>query len=144
MCQTMAPGLYTRWDFDSETSRFTPRQNKTPSFENMVMSFFQRTGPECEIESFFTTGQTEKKLIASVLMGFVLIATLYSKPLVASTTSVLVKSCVPLSLKKIFNVVARRESSMHWDDTIYKRKATKVIEMWECEWWRLFKTVNSV
>ena len=57
ICQIMPTGLYTRWDLDSETSRSTPRQNKTRSFENMVMSFFQRTRPECEIESFFTTGR---------------------------------------------------------------------------------------
>ena len=41
MCQLMPTGLYTRWDLDSETSRFTPRRNKTRSFENTVMSFFQ-------------------------------------------------------------------------------------------------------
>ena len=38
MCQPMPIGLYTRWDMDSETSRFTRRQNKTRSFENIVMS----------------------------------------------------------------------------------------------------------
>ena len=112
MRQPMPTCLYPRWEFDSETSKFTPRQNKTRSFENMVMCYFQRTRPECEIESFFTTGR-QKKLTASVLMGFVLIATLCLKPWVAFTTSAPVKSCVHLSLKKIFNVVARRESSMH-------------------------------
>ena len=56
----MPTGLYTRWDFDSETSRFIPRQNKTRSFENMVTSYFQRTRPECIIESFFTTGRQKK------------------------------------------------------------------------------------
>ena len=111
MCQPMPTGLYTHWDFDSETSRFTPRQNKTRSFENLVMSYFQRPRPECEIESFFTTGR-QKKLTASVLMGFVFIATLCLKPWVTFTTSVPVKSCVLLSLKRIFDVVARRESSM--------------------------------
>ena len=65
-----------------------------------------------------------RKLTASVLMGFVLIATLCLKPWVAFTTSVPVKSCVLLSLKKIFNVVARRETSMDWDDTIYKKKVS--------------------
>ena len=60
MCQPMPTGLYTRWEFDSETSRFIPRQNKTRSFENMVMSYFQRTRPECKIESFFTTGRQKK------------------------------------------------------------------------------------
>ena len=52
MCQPMPTGLYTRWDFDSETSRFTPRQNRTRSFENMVTSYFQRTRPELKNESF--------------------------------------------------------------------------------------------
>ena len=60
MCQPMPTGLYTRWNFDSGTGRFTPRQNKTRSFENMVMSFFQRTRPESETESFFTTGRHKK------------------------------------------------------------------------------------
>ena len=75
----MPTGLYMHWDVNSETSRFTPRQNKTRSFENMVQSYFQRTRPECEIESFFTTGR-QRKLTASVLMGFVLIKTLCLEP----------------------------------------------------------------
>ena len=66
ICQPMPTGLYTHWDFDSEMSRFTPRQNKTRSFENMVMSFFQRTRTECEIESFFTTGRQRKNDCFSV------------------------------------------------------------------------------
>ena len=60
MCQPMPTGLYTRWDFNSESSRFTPRQKETRSFENMVMSYFQRTRPESEIESFFTTDRQKK------------------------------------------------------------------------------------
>ena len=127
MCQPMPTDLYTRWDFDSETSRFTPRQNKTISFENMVLSYFQRTRPECKIESFFTTGR-QKKLTVSVLIGFVLIATLCLKPWVAFTTSVPVKSCVLLSLKRKFNVVEKRESLIHWDDIIYKRKASRLLK----------------
>ena len=59
-CQPMPTGFYTRWDIDSETGRFTPRQNKTRSFENMVMSYFQRTRPDCKIESFYTTGRQKK------------------------------------------------------------------------------------
>ena len=69
-----------------------------------------------------------RKMTASVLMGFVPIATVCLKPWVAFTTSLPVKSCVLLSLKKIFIVVARRESLMHWDDTIYKRKVTRLLK----------------
>ena len=38
MCQPMPTGLYTRWNIDSETGRFTSRQNKTRGFEKIVMS----------------------------------------------------------------------------------------------------------
>ena len=65
-----------------------------------------------------------RKLTASVFMGLVLTAAMFLKPWVAFTSSIFVKSCIAFSLKRIFNVVAKRESSMHWDDTIYKRKAS--------------------
>ena len=69
MCQNKPTGLYTRWDFDSETSRFIPRQNKTRSFEIIVMFYFQRTRPECKIESFFTTDR-QKKIDCFSVDGF--------------------------------------------------------------------------
>ena len=43
MCQPMPTGLYTRWEYDSGTKRFTARQNKSRSFDNMVLSFFQQS-----------------------------------------------------------------------------------------------------
>ena len=46
MCQPMPTGLYTRWEYDTESNRFKPQQNKTRNFENMVMSYFQRQRPE--------------------------------------------------------------------------------------------------
>ena len=54
-----------------------------------------------------------KKLIASVLMGFVLIAILCLKQWVAFTTFVHVKCCAHLSRKKISNVVVGEENSMN-------------------------------
>ena len=78
MCQPMLTGLYTRWHIDSETSRITPRQNKIRSFENMVMSYFQRRRPYCKLRAS-TLQADRRKLIALVLMGFVLIAKLCLK-----------------------------------------------------------------
>ena len=69
MCQNTPTGLYTRWDSDSETSRFKLRKNKTCSFKNMVMSYFIRTRPECEIQSFCTTGR-QKKIDCFSVDGF--------------------------------------------------------------------------
>ena len=60
MCQSMPTGLYTRWEYDSETKIFTARQNKSRSFEKMVLSYFQKNRPDCKIESNVTTGRQKK------------------------------------------------------------------------------------
>ena len=57
MCQPMPTGSYTRWEYDSETKRFTARQNKCRSFENVALSYLQKNRPECKIESNVTTGR---------------------------------------------------------------------------------------
>ena len=60
MCQPMLTGLYTRCNYNSESQKVMPRQNKTRSFENMVLSNFQQTRPECRIESNVTTVRQKK------------------------------------------------------------------------------------
>ena len=60
-----------------------------------------------------STLQVNRKLIASVLMGFVLIAILYLKQWVAFTTFVPVKSSSHLSLKKISNVAVEKNKTMN-------------------------------
>ena len=37
-CQLMPTGLYRKWNYDSESQKFMARQNKTQSFETMVLS----------------------------------------------------------------------------------------------------------
>ena len=49
LCQPMPTGLYTQWEYNSETKRFTARQKKSLSFENKVLSFFQQSRPDCKI-----------------------------------------------------------------------------------------------
>ena len=58
MCQNMPTGLYTRWEFDTEMQKFKARHNRTRNFENMVMSFYQESRPQCQIESFFFISKT--------------------------------------------------------------------------------------
>ena len=60
MCQPMPTRLYTRWEYDSETKIFKARQNKSRSFENMVLSYFQQSRPDCKIESNVTAGRQKK------------------------------------------------------------------------------------
>ena len=60
MCQPMPTGLYTRWNYDSESQKIMARQNKTRSFEKMVISYFQQTRPESRIENNVTTGRQKR------------------------------------------------------------------------------------
>ena len=60
MCQPMPIGLYTRWEYDSETKRLTACQNESRSFEDMVLSYFQKGRLDCQIESNITTGTQTK------------------------------------------------------------------------------------
>ena len=56
----MPTGLSKKWNYDSESQKFMPRQNKTRSFENLVVSYFQQTRPKNRIESNVTTGRQKK------------------------------------------------------------------------------------
>ena len=132
MCQPMPTGLYTRWDFDSETSRFIFGQNKTRSFENIVMSYFPRTRPECKIESFFTTGR-QKKIDCFSVDGFC-----YPCNTVFETMGCFYHFCpcqelrLSLTEEKIQRGSKKRELDALRRHYI-QEKGFKVIEMWECE-----------
>ena len=54
------------WLYFTKPSQHLPSQIYKKRFENMVMSCFQRTRPESEIESFFTTGRLKKNDCFSV------------------------------------------------------------------------------
>ena len=143
MCQPMPTGLYTRWDFDSETSRFIPRQNKTRSFENMVMFFFQRTRPEGKIESFFTTGK-QKKIDCFSVNGF-----RSHCNTVFEAMGCFYHFCPCQELRpSLTEEDIQRGSKKRELDALRRHyiqeKGFKVIEMWECEWCRLYKTTNTV
>ena len=143
MCQPMPTGLYTRWDFDSETGRFTPRQNKTRGLEIMVMSFFQRTRPEYEVQSFFTTGR-QKKINCFSVDGFcshcntvfeAMGCFYHFCPCQELRPSLTEEGIQRGSKKKVLDALRR-----HY----IQEKGFKVIEMWECERWRPYKTTNTV
>ena len=73
MFQAMPTDLYTRWELDSGSGKFKPRQNKTRSFENMVMSYLLRIRPQFKVSS---RRVHRKKLMHTVLMASVDTATL--------------------------------------------------------------------
>ena len=131
MCQPMPTALYTRWDFNSETSRFRTRQNKTRSFEKMVMSCFRRRRPECEIESFFTTGR-QKKIDCFSVVGFC-----SHRNTVFEAMGCFYHFCPCQELRpSLTEEDIQRASNKRELDALrrhYKEKGLKVIEMWECD-----------
>ena len=143
MCQPMPTGLYTGWDLDSQTSRFTPRQNKTRRFENMVISYFQPTRPECELESFFTTGRQKKTDCFSV-DGFC-----SQCNTVFEAMGCFYHFCPCQELRPSLTEEDIQRGSKKGELDALRRyyiqeKGFKVSEMWECEWWRLYKITNAV
>ena len=133
MCQPMPTGLYTRCDFDSETSRFTPRQNKTRSFENMVMSYFQRTRPDYQIESFYTTGRQKKIDCFSVDAFCSHCNTVFE----ARGCFYHFCPCEELHPSLTEEDIKRGSRKRELDELrrgCRQEKGFTVIELWECEW----------
>ena len=143
MCQPMPTGLYICWDFVSETSRLTPRQNKTRSFENMVMSYFQRARPECDIESFFTTGR-QKKIDCFSVDRFCSHCNAVCEAMGCFYHFCPCRElCPSLTEEDIQRGSKKRELDALRRHYI-QEKGFKFIEICECESWRLYKTTNTV
>ena len=142
MCQPMPTGLYTRYEDDYEPPRYRPRQNKTRSFENMVMSCFQRIRAECKIKSNILT-EPKGKLIALVRTVFVVTAILTLKQWVATTTTVPVRRRPSLGHKEVERGNKRREMDKMRRAYVIN-KGYKVVEMWASDWWKLYKSNSLV
>ena len=136
-------GFCTRWEYDSESKRFTARQNKSRSFENMVLSNFQQSRPDCKIESNDTSGRQKKIDYVSVdgicyhcNTVFEAMWRYYHYCPCQEARPSLTDTDIERGVKK------RQQDEMRRDNIQQKRY--QVVEMWECEWWSLHKTDASV
>ena len=143
MCQPMPAGLYTRWEYVSETKRFTARRNKSRSFENMVLSYFQQSRPDCKTESNINTGR-QKKIDCFSVDGIC-----YHCNTVFEAMGCYYHYCpcqeAHLSLTDTDNergAKKRQQDEMRRD--YIQQKCYQTVEVWECEWWSLYKTDASV
>ena len=139
----MPTWLYTRWEYDSETKRFTARQNKSRSSENIVLSYFQQSRRNCRIESNDTTGR-QKKIDCFSVDGicyhcntvFEAMGWYYHHCPCQEARPSLTDTNIERAVKK------RQQDEMRRD--YMQRKSYQIVEMWECEWWSLYKTDASV
>ena len=143
MCQPMPTKLYTRWNYDTESQKFKPRQNETRSFENMGFSYFQQVRPESKVESNFTTGR-QKKIDCFSVDGIC-----YHCNTVFEAMGCYFQYCPcqearpSLTDNEIMRGIKKREHDQMSKEYI-QQKGYKIIEMWECKWWELYQTDATV
>ena len=143
ICQPMRTSLYTRWDIDSETSRFTLRQNKTRGFEYLVMSYFQQKRPDCKFGSFHTTYR-QKKFDRFSVDGF---CSHFNT--VFEAMGCFYHFCPGLELRSSLTEedIERGSEKRELDESrrgYMQENDFTVIEMWEYECWILYKTTANV
>ena len=143
MCQPMPTGLYTRWEYDTESNRFKPQQNKTRSFENVVMSYFQRQRPDCKIESFYTTG-TQKKIDCFKVDGFCAHCNTVFEAMGCFYHYCSCQEARPALTEEDIERGNKKREMDQMRKQYIKEKGYNVVEMWECEWWNLYKTTTCV
>ena len=139
----MPTGMYTRLNYDSESQKFMPRQNKTRSFENMVLSYFQQTRPECRIESNVTTGR-QKKIDCFSVDGICNHCNTVFEAVGCYLHYCPCQDARPsLTDNEIMRRIKKREQDQMRKEYI-QQKGFKIIEMWECNWWELYRTDATV
>ena len=134
MCQAMPTGLYTRWEFDTNLQKFKAHQNKIRKFENMVISFYQATRPECTIESFYTTGK-QRKIDSFTVDGFCGQCQTIFEALGCYYHFCPCRETRPNLNEDEFEFGIRKRESDKLRKLYLEKKGYKVIEMRECEWW---------
>ena len=144
MRQPMPTGLYARFNYDSESpQKFVPRQNKTRSFENMVLFYFQQTRPECRIESNVTTGR-QKNIDCFSVGGICNHCNIVFEAMGCYFHYCLCQEARPsLTDNEIMREVKKREQDQIRKEYI-QQKGCKIFEMWECNWWQVYRTDATV
>ena len=131
-CANPCPPVFIRFGISIQTP-VDSHLDKTRPVALKIWSCFIFNVQDLIVKLRASTLQADRrKLIASVLMGFVLIATLCLKQWDAFTTFVPVKNCAHLTEEDI-----KRGSRRELDElrrNYIQEKGFTVIEMWDFEW----------
>ena len=133
----MPTGLYTQWEYDSETKRFTARQNNSRSYENMVLSYFQQSRPDGKIESNVTTVRHKKIDCFSVDGICDHCNTVFEAMGCYYHYSPCQEARRPVTDIDIERGVKKRQQDQMCREYI-QLKGYQIVEMWECQWWSLY------
>ena len=135
----MPTGLNTRWEYVSEAKRFIARRNKSRSFEILVLSYFHRSRPDWKIESYVTTGRQLKFDCFRVDGIWYHCNTVFEAMGCDYHYCTCQETRHPLTDTDIERGVKERQQDEMRSDYI-QQKGYQIVEMWECEWWSIYKT----
>ena len=90
MCQPMPTGLYTRWNYDSESQKFMPRQNKNAPLKKRSILISNKLVRVVGLKAMLQL-IGKRRLIALVLMEFITFVTVSLKQWFVVSTTVRVK-----------------------------------------------------
>ena len=126
--------------WDTVFSRFKPQQKSLETLRTLLCYFSKDKNLTVRLR-VSTPQELRKKLIVSRQTGFAHIVILCLRLWAASIFTVHVRKHDLLEVKKISN--KKRDISQMRKQYI-KEKRYNVLEMWECEWWNLYKTTTCV
>ena len=139
----MPTGLYTRWDYGTESNRFKPQQNNSRNSENRVMSYFERQRPDCKIESFYTTG-TRKKIDGFKVDGFCAHCYTVFEAMGCFYHHCPCQEVGPSLIDEDIECGNKKRDMDQMTKQYIKERGYIVVEMWGCERWNLYKMTTCV
>ena len=105
----------------------------------MVLSYFQQSRPDCKIESNVTTGRQTKIDCFSVDVIFYHCNTVFEAMGSYFHYFRCQEACPSLTDDEVMRGI-KRENKTKCARKIHNRKDTKIIKMWVCNWWKLYRT----
>ena len=131
MCQEMPTGLYARWDLDPESDRFRPRQNKTRSFETMVMSYINESDQTVKWSAF----TPQKKVDCISLDGFCEHCNTIFEAMGCYYHYCPCQEARPSLTEEDIQRGTKKRKMDEWRRHYVMRKGCKILK--RCEWWQL-------
>ena len=109
----------------------------------MVLSYFQQSRPDCKIESNVTTGR-QKKIDCFSVDGVCYLCNTVFEPMGCYCHYCPCQEARPsLTDSDIERGTKKRQQDKRSRDYILE-KGYQIVEMWQCDWWSLYKTDASV
>ena len=136
MTKELPTGPYTKWEL-KEDNRFHPNRLRRSHFEELILEFQQFKHPECSIQTQFNGKQ--KKFGRFSVDGYCSHCSTVFEAMGCFYHFCHCQEKRRLPLEDIEKGVKRRQSDA-FRRRFLRSKGLKIVEIWECQWWRMVKS----